>query len=606
MKRAIGLPLLSKELTEQAARRRTYVARTVYALILCAIGFTAYTLILRDTSGSVYASLGRGKRLFEWLIGLQFVGIYLFMPALVSDAVAGEKERNSLVLLVLTRLKPGTILLEKFLGRVIPMLMIMLIFLPLLGIAYSLGGFTNTYLWNGVWLLGITLLQVGSFCLLCSCFFRTTVAAYIATYVLGTIYVFSPLILEWTGIQQLSWVLRPMTDFLFASKAQRFDHDMFLPAIIFVRFADQSAFGQIARYSCPTLVTSFLWLLLARIFLIKRAFVQPHNMLLATFRTLDAFFRRINENRITRGIVLVHEGSHLPGSEPLAWRETTKSALGAFRYLVRILIAMEIPIFFLGSFCVIANTGGNALTVLCFLLWIFTVLVVTVKSASLITSERSRETLDVLLTTPLTGIEIVQQKLKGVWRLLAVLSIPLFTIVLFKAWWNITTGFGYRSDRNGYVYVICALLCIATYLPMVSWMSLLFGLRLRNQTRAIFAALATLTAWCILPPLIYELLAGIFPFLWQSWMTNILLLSPATVIVANEEFWMQRFFGFAFAAVILNFLIYVPVLFVFRRACMRSVAHCLDRLETPVDTHGRLLEPGAPQAPVQPLGGHQP
>ena len=38
----IGLPLLSKELAEQAARPRTYIVRIVYAILLFLAGFAFY------------------------------------------------------------------------------------------------------------------------------------------------------------------------------------------------------------------------------------------------------------------------------------------------------------------------------------------------------------------------------------------------------------------------------------------------------------------------------------------------------------------------------------------------------------------------------------
>ena len=61
--RTFGLPLLAKELIEQAARMRTYIIRVVYAVVLCA---SAY-LIFYDTmhAASVSPHLGfRGRLAF--------------------------------------------------------------------------------------------------------------------------------------------------------------------------------------------------------------------------------------------------------------------------------------------------------------------------------------------------------------------------------------------------------------------------------------------------------------------------------------------------------------------------------------------------------------
>src|SRR5690606_2969275 len=91
-------------------------------------------------------------------------------------------ERNTFGLLLLTRLSPTTILLEKLLGRLIPIMSFWLLSLPLMGFAYALGGITQREVWVTFWVLGLTGVQVGTLALACSAFFRTTVQSFIATY----------------------------------------------------------------------------------------------------------------------------------------------------------------------------------------------------------------------------------------------------------------------------------------------------------------------------------------------------------------------------------------------------------------------------------------
>src|SRR5579872_1525061 len=98
-----GLPLLGKELLEQAARKRTYVIRVVYASLLFFVCFMMFYNTLRIGRASPFAVLGRGRQLFEVLVGMQFAGIYLFMPAMTCSVITHEKERASLQLLFQTR-----------------------------------------------------------------------------------------------------------------------------------------------------------------------------------------------------------------------------------------------------------------------------------------------------------------------------------------------------------------------------------------------------------------------------------------------------------------------------------------------------------------------
>ena len=56
-----GLPLLAKELIEQAARKRTYVVRVVYATLLFVTAFLFFYETLKVGAASPLAVLGRGR-----------------------------------------------------------------------------------------------------------------------------------------------------------------------------------------------------------------------------------------------------------------------------------------------------------------------------------------------------------------------------------------------------------------------------------------------------------------------------------------------------------------------------------------------------------------
>src|SRR5258708_1818008 len=144
--------------------------------------------------------------MFLWLVGLQFAGVYLFMPAITCGVVTQEKERDSLQLLFLTRLGPWTILFEKLLGRLIPMFSFLLLSLPLLAFAYSLGGISPSLLWSGVWMLVLATIQMGTLALMCSAFFRTTVGAFVASYVIAFIMFFGPYVM-WMVLWLLGYLL---------------------------------------------------------------------------------------------------------------------------------------------------------------------------------------------------------------------------------------------------------------------------------------------------------------------------------------------------------------------------------------------------------------
>src|SRR5579863_2483215 len=201
-----GLPLLAKELIEQAARKRTFVIRVVYATVLFLMASLFFYRTLQFAVQSPLAVLGHGQEMFAALVGIQFAGIYFFMPAMTCSVITQEKERASLQLLFLTRLGPWTILFEKLLGRLVPMGCFLLLSLPLIGFAYTLGGVSREMLWKGIWLLFLATIQMGTLALMCSAFFRTTTVAFMASYVIAFIMFFGPYLCLMTAIL-VGWAL---------------------------------------------------------------------------------------------------------------------------------------------------------------------------------------------------------------------------------------------------------------------------------------------------------------------------------------------------------------------------------------------------------------
>ena len=175
MKRVLqyfSFPLLIKELVEQAERKRTYVLRTVYAVMLFTFsGLMLYNMFKHTLDP--FTVLGSGKQILMFVIAMQFFGIYIFLPVLMSGAIAQEKENRTITLLLLTDLRPWEIILQKYFSRLIPMFTFLLLSLPLLAIGYAMGGIAITELVGTIWLLLLTCLQVGAWCLFLSAFCRS-------------------------------------------------------------------------------------------------------------------------------------------------------------------------------------------------------------------------------------------------------------------------------------------------------------------------------------------------------------------------------------------------------------------------------------------------
>jgi ABC-type transport system involved in multi-copper enzyme maturation permease subunit len=646
--RRLSLPLLAKDLVETANRKRTYVLRVVYALLLYCAALLIYVEETNAFQKTTFELLGSGKQLMTITIALQCAGICLFMPALSVGAITNEKEKNTLTLLFLTRLGPWTILFEKYLARVVNMLSYLLISLPLLGIAYCMGGVTQLELWSGIWMLCVFAAQVGAISIACSAFFHSTAAAFIWTYLLGAgLYLVPIFLIEGVGYNQytdgiaaayettlngsampihvaVTQTLGPALISLGYSPIEVGEFQTFRPitihrdtdlGLLFMPLNIQGstfwssspggpAFWHVLVRSIPIGLTILIQMVLARRWLVSRAASTGGSRVMAILKGLDGLFHRLNQNRWTQGRVLVNDSEILPDEKPIAWRETRKRAFGTFRYLVRMLLLIEVPtltvcLLFL-SLSQYRNSYWNRSEVMIFMsiiLWILSLLFLVSKAATVLPSERLRETFDVLLSTPLSTREIVQQKYAGVNRLIWVLSIPLVTVALTHAIWIEAKGNQWWGHDGVGWYLLGSLGAVFVLMRMVAWLSMLLGLAVKSQTKAIFATLAILVGWCVMPIVclfIWDELLGV-RLEWNSSLTHLAFAqSPAVWIAAVE---VGEFRNGTGTIVICSLIEYGAIAIALREICLGAAAAMLGRPETPVLVSGQPRKRTARMSP---------
>lgn len=630
----IGLPLLMKELHEQSARTRTFVLRFVYAvLLILGVGLANLDALFQVSyqGVSVNSNLGLGKQFFVKTLGIQIAGIYLFLPAIVCGVLTVEKERNTLGLLLITKLNPWTIIIEKFASRILPMLTFLLISLPLMSFMYSLGGLEPITLFLGIWFLLLSVLQIASLAVLASSFFSGTVGAFLGTYALILILSFGPLFLDIaifnTAIQTISritfgrwlqWMFGdtislelffgPLTLWLFVPPAL-LEFNMQANGNL---YGMQMGIGGTIRHpylfallcGFPTLVSTGISLALARFFLIRRAFVTTTNPILSLFKWMDRIFVTANQ-RFARGVVLVKESQSLPDQQPVAWRETAKRSLGQFRYLVRVFVTLEVPTLLLVFLFATGPSGYDAQTgpvsALMFALWMIAVVLIAVTASNLISNERSRQTLDVLLTTPLTSRDIILQKLRGVRRLMLVCAVPVVTCIIFQTWWRQTLheisypdqfqviGRPSKPKYEWIEYLVTTLAGVIILFHLVMWLAFWIGMKMKSPSKAIITSLAVLVAWCALPAIltytVMAVYAGDVPIGAGSEQTGVrlwFLTSPAFLVTNAEFVPFHTMTPIPYLPVLLNSLIYGGCCWLLRYRVLSRADDGLTRMPTTV------------------------
>src|SRR5205807_457478 len=105
-------PVFTREFVTAPRRLRFYVARAVYVAGLMGLVATAWLLFTGTQEVRNVSDTARfGGTLFQILAPLQLALALFFAPVLTASAVAQEKDRHTLVLLLMTNLSNGELVL---------------------------------------------------------------------------------------------------------------------------------------------------------------------------------------------------------------------------------------------------------------------------------------------------------------------------------------------------------------------------------------------------------------------------------------------------------------------------------------------------------------
>jgi len=558
-----GLPLLSRELVQLAARPRTFAIRLAYAIALYGLAIWFYRGWSQRIPADSFESLGKGKEFFEQLVWWQFCTIYLFLPAMTCGTITAEKERQTLVLLKLTRLGSWTILIEKLASRLMEIGTYLMLPLPLAAMAYGLGGIEVEEIWMAVYVLCITAIQVGCIALFFSTWFRTTAGAMLGVYLFGAAgWLYGAALSRWLliaalqlglpawpvpGMDEVRWYwlenaaenpdFRPLAGpwLLGLAQGDPDESQTDLLALMWSAVPDSTdpssaqlngislffgggqsfpgdmtnaVFSEVAFASVPIWFSAILFLILARVCLWRYSEPSPARILKRSFSLLDRVYAAVGNIILFRQAGPGKLAVDLPGRNPVAWRERRQWLVGESAHVIRIVLLLELPLFaWLAWQAAIRPLSlTEQLQSIWYVAWIVVLLCVIAISTGIMAGERSRQTLAVLLSTPIPEHQIALEKFAGVGRLIQVLSIPLLTIVAFQicSSWALQRGADWPADGGPHpLWMLWArrIAAIGLYLPMVGWIGYHLGLRLKSQYRSILASLIIVTLICYIPAL---------------------------------------------------------------------------------------------------------
>jgi ABC-type transport system involved in multi-copper enzyme maturation permease subunit len=171
-------PVLQRELLVNLRMRRAFVLLFAYVALLGGVVYLAWPQQKKLDMTNPHAA--------KTLVNLFFLGQYLIAslmsPSFAAGAITGEKERKSYEMLLASPLKPGAIVLGKLLASLSHVAILIFSSLPIVMLCLPLGG-VSFYEVLAIYLaLIISVVTFGMISLACSSYFRRTSASLVVSY----------------------------------------------------------------------------------------------------------------------------------------------------------------------------------------------------------------------------------------------------------------------------------------------------------------------------------------------------------------------------------------------------------------------------------------
>ena len=179
-------PVFRRELSTSLRSWKTYGALTVYVAILILVQRVAMSSAV---GGYSYYGYGYGfdpkdtTMLYSILSGFQFVLIAIITPALTAGSIAGERERQTLNLMLITKMSTLKIAAGKLMSSLSIIVLLIIAAMPVFAMVFYYGGVSILDLIAIVLYTILSAAAMGSICIFLSSLFKRTVSATVLSYI---------------------------------------------------------------------------------------------------------------------------------------------------------------------------------------------------------------------------------------------------------------------------------------------------------------------------------------------------------------------------------------------------------------------------------------
>lgn len=453
-------PIFLRECVTAPRQLHHFLVRGGYVAVLLVLMYTAVHVTFGFQAQLGTGDVARfGKFVFNLLATVQLSIVLASSLLLGSSNVAQEKDRRTLILLLMTDMRDRELVAGKLLAGLLTVVVLIAASLPVFCLLLMLGGFTlSQVLWVEALCLATGFAAAGWGSLVA--FWRDKTFQTLAISVLGAV-------LFVGTVEVLGALLPRQADYILWLNPYRGLFALLNP------LADPAVRVPRITAAGPVGALAVLGGLLTTVTILRLRIWNPSKSIHAHAQKKSAATERTTHRQVW--------------DEAVIWREIRTRAYG------RKIFFIKLAYFVLAGIAVLYLRGGSAESGLVLnmippggfafvLLSLVAMLLVNAQAVTSLTSERDGQTLELLLATEVTAREFVFGKLGGVlvntWQVIAV---PLLLTVFFV----------FRGELSGEnaVYVILAYLTLTLFAAALGLHS---GLSYENSRAAIANSLGTI------------------------------------------------------------------------------------------------------------------
>lgn len=424
---ALENPVLQRELLVNLRMPRAFVLLLLYQVLLAAVVYFAWP------KDNIRLDLTASEAGTSTLVDLFFLGQYilasLMAPSFAAGAISGEKERSTYEMLLASPIRPESIVMGKLVAALTHLAILIFASLPIVMLCLPLGGVSIYEVLAAYLALIASVVTFGMISVACGSFFPRTSASLVVSYL--TILPLAILgVLFWWSLSNYGETRIKLSIAVIPGIAAAITIPLFY--ICSARMLYPPDFGSEGKEVVDLELESAqaVGLVIQRDQFPDRLFAPPKRDTLMDDGTNPVYDKEMRSEIFGQGTLML-------------------------RLAIQISMVVAIPVM---AWCLYIKRDQAPWYISYVIL--FNILIGPVFSAGSVTSERERQTLDLLLTTIITPWQILWGKLLSGLRVSSVLSSfllwPVFLALIMVSdyWYNLPTVLAY--------VVIFCLTCLTT------------------------------------------------------------------------------------------------------------------------------------------------